>query len=89
MLQKTFLRLDIFQRKIVVAILILKNIRNRKNAVINYIKSLECDSAHYCRGSSSISKYLSAELSINKLFNMYNKSFAELRERLSKMFSEK
>lgn len=35
------------------------------------ISSLQCLESHYCRGKS-LRKYLSAQLTINKLFRMYN-----------------
>lgn len=43
----------------------------RITAVIGFIKKLNCSEPHYCRGSSA-RLYLPAELSINKLYKMYN-----------------
>lgn len=40
-------------------------------AVKTFINSFNCEEAHYCRGKSK-RFYLPAELSINKMFKMYN-----------------
>lgn len=40
-------------------------------AVIEFIKKLNCSEPHYCRGSSERC-YLPAELSINKLWKIFN-----------------
>lgn len=43
----------------------------KTEAIVTFIKTLECESSHYCRGSSK-RQYLKAGLSINKLFRFYN-----------------
>lgn len=43
----------------------------RKEAVVKFITSLQCVESHYCRGRSQ-RKYLSSQLTINKLFRMYD-----------------
>lgn len=48
---------------------------DKRLAVIDFIKTLKCQESHYCRGSST-RQYLSSELSINKLFNMFNNQAA-------------
>ncbi|VVC87681.1 unnamed protein product [Leptidea sinapis] len=47
-----------------------KNAR-KKLAVIGFIENLHCDEPHYCRGNTK-RYYLSSELSINKLWRLYN-----------------
>ncbi|CAK1578323.1 unnamed protein product [Parnassius mnemosyne] len=44
----------------------------KKNAVMLFINMFHIDEAHYCRGHSE-RRYLPAELSINKMWKMYNK----------------
>lgn len=44
---------------------------NKRLAVIDFLKTLKCDSSHYCR-ASSMRQYLSSDLNINKLLRMYN-----------------
>ncbi|XP_050294906.1 uncharacterized protein LOC126735055 [Anthonomus grandis grandis] len=48
-----------------------KKFKNKCLAVILFLKSLKCDSSHYCR-SSSMRQYLSSDLNINKLIRLYN-----------------
>ncbi|XP_050665650.1 uncharacterized protein LOC126965910 [Leptidea sinapis] len=47
-----------------------KNAR-KKLAVMGFIENLHCDEPHYCRGNTK-RYYLSSELSINKLWRLYN-----------------
>lgn len=55
----------------------------KKAAVIKFIKKLKCSEPHYCRGSSA-RLYLPAELSINKLYQMYDeKAEAHLKVKRS------
>lgn len=44
---------------------------NKKIGVMNFIEKLHCEDSHYCRGNTK-RYYLSSELSINKLWRMYN-----------------
>lgn len=48
-----------------------KKYKDKTLAVIAFLKTLKCDESHYCRGSSA-RQYLSSELSINKLYRIYN-----------------
>ncbi|KAJ8706277.1 hypothetical protein PYW08_006831 [Mythimna loreyi] len=43
----------------------------KKRAVMSFIEKLHCEEPHYCRGNTK-RLYLSAELSINKLYRLYN-----------------
>lgn len=43
----------------------------KKKSITEFVKSLNCIESHYCRGKSE-RKYLSSDLSINKLCKMYN-----------------
>lgn len=43
----------------------------KKIGVMNFIEKLHCEEPHYCRGNTK-RYYLSSELSINKLWQMYN-----------------
>lgn len=45
--------------------------KTKSLAVVAFLKTLKCEGSHYCRGSST-RQYLSSELSINKLFKIYN-----------------
>ncbi|KAM3955420.1 uncharacterized protein ACR2FA_010691 [Aphomia sociella] len=45
--------------------------RQKKIEVMNFIEKLHCEEAHYCRGNTR-RYYLSSELSINKLWRLYN-----------------
>lgn len=47
------------------------NYKDKSFAVITFIKTSKCDTSHYCR-SSSARQYLISELSMNRLFRMYN-----------------
>lgn len=44
----------------------------KKTSIINFIKTLHCVESHYCRSQTAVRMYLPSELSINKLFRMYN-----------------
>ncbi|KAF9806466.1 hypothetical protein SFRURICE_001261 [Spodoptera frugiperda] len=47
----------------------------KKAAVVCFLNSLKCVESHYCR-SQTKRHYLPSELTINKLYKMYNKSCA-------------
>ncbi|CAH2089032.1 unnamed protein product [Euphydryas editha] len=46
---------------------------HKKKAIMDFISKLNCEEPHYCRGKTK-RYYLPAELSINKLWLMYNNS---------------
>lgn len=50
-----------------------KSVKNvgKRQAITNFILKLKCTESHYCR-SRSTRQYLPSELSVNKLFSMYN-----------------
>lgn len=52
-----------------------KNI-HKKEAVMKFINSVPCTEPHYCRGNTT-RYYLASELSINKLWKMYNSQAAD------------
>lgn len=47
--------------------------KQKKESVMNFINSLRCSEPHYCAGSTN-QRYLPAELTIVKLWKMYNSS---------------
>lgn len=46
--------------------------KNKREAVINFIKRFKCVEAHYTRSSTTIRRYLPSELNIKKISQMYN-----------------
>lgn len=48
----------------------------KREAVMSFINKIPCDEPHYCRGNSK-RYYLSLELSINRLWKMYNSEAAD------------
>ncbi|CAH1100564.1 unnamed protein product [Psylliodes chrysocephalus] len=49
---------------------------HKKNKIIDFIKTFSIIESHYCRGHSS-REYLSSDLSINKMWKMFNTKFPE------------
>lgn len=56
----------------------LTKMRTKKKAIMDFIGRLDCEEPHYCRGKTK-RYYLPAELSINKLWLMYNNSHPDLK----------
>jgi hypothetical protein len=57
-----------------------KKYEGRKDSVMKFIKKLKRTEAHYCISATSVRMYLSSNLSINKMYHMYNEeSPVELR----------
>lgn len=44
---------------------------DQKESILHYIMTLKCIESLYCRSSSQERKYLSSDLSINKLYKMF------------------
>ncbi|XP_069354654.1 uncharacterized protein [Maniola hyperantus] len=49
----------------------INKFKEQKESIIRYIIKLKCIESHYCRSSSQERKYLSSDLSINKLYKMF------------------
>lgn len=49
----------------------INKFKDQKESIRHYIMKLKCIESHYCRSASQERKYLSSDLSINKLYKMF------------------